>query len=140
MRKFIVFLVFCLFMFKGVFAYAEPSEDEAKKAFLVTFRVFVDCAMKSAFGALPDGVTGEGMNMAFSGVAIPPLKIKDSAPYQRVFGKITVKNKNDIHAELNLSGGIVENLSWVVKNFDMKNKSHTADVIADGGKFVCEVK
>lgn len=140
MKKFIGLLLVCLSLSGNTFVQAEPADKEIEKAFLLTFRVFVDCAIKSALGALPEGVTGQGMNMELSKVNIASLKIKDSLPYQLVSGKITVKNKNDIYADLILNGGEIKNLSWVVKDYVMTKKTHTAKVTADNKTITCTAK
>lgn len=138
-------LIAVLFAISAIFfnagnSFAEPTETEIKNAFDITFDAFGDCIMLSAFGKAPKEVTGEGLNMQFAKLDLTTMKIKGLGTYTLLSGKIVVKNKNDIYADLVLTGGSVKNISWVVKNFDVKRKDHTAEVNADGKELTFAVK
>lgn len=133
MKKIItVFFLISAFFFNAGVSLAEPTETEIKNAFNLTFKAFVDCTILSAFGKLPQGVSGEGMNMQFSQADLTTMKIKGVGDYKTVSGKINVKNEKDIYADLILTGGSIKNIKWVVKNFDIKRKNHQAEVNGDG--------
>ena len=131
MKKFIIPVALIILFLIPVTAFSKPSEEEAVKAFKISFQVYFHTALLSAFGQVPEGATVSEELMTFEKVDISVFEIDDSGLYKTLSGKIFLKNQNNIKAVLKLSGGAVKNLEWKIDNFDIKQDNKVL-INADG--------
>ncbi len=65
MKKFLIPVILIILFLAPVSVFSKPSEEEAVKAFKISFQVYFHTALLSVLGQIPDGVTATEELMTF---------------------------------------------------------------------------
>lgn len=136
MKKTFLFITL-LFMLNFSISANQPSQEEAKEAFILTFQTYFYCAFLMAYGQEFPGASLNVDQLTLDSFEISILDLDEPTLYQTITGDMIAEENSEagtfsMSVDLLLTGGPVKTLRWSMIDADFESDVIEVDVIADG--------